>query len=500
MLHTYTDYFTRPNREFTREWNPLLDYFIQPVTTPFASLNYATSISSNGPSFLVANSSLSSRNNMSSTHRHMYSSTRKMFYSEIQGFPVFSLWSAVIDHSRTRKWTWFIDKNTLNFWSPEVLYGRLDSFDWESISTMRYRAIANLTDGRSVYTDLAEDTSNNNYNRTDDSANVGWIYRFERPIDTWWIFSDKRYSDSDDDLVEYSYKKYSRFLISNYTKSLSDPVDVGINTPKIITREGSGFNNYVGNEGSHVYNNKVNEVIQGGVNKTATISYDSNNHLVFQLKPYGNTTYPSNLAEFSQTGVDSVELDTKFGRYRTPLFSPSLLGGTYDSLSREFDGNTGFSYLWVVDLVRDIENQYGGKTIHDIANNTWIPCGESVKLEATTGNPIILSYDQGDTYLQRFDCVRTLPPSGDTNDYWQQVSDGVSIWIESFINLDGRYDSNRYTTDLKNVSFENYGANNPVYSQKDNFFQSNVLNYELLSDTKLRSSFLWSALKYMVNL
>ena len=147
-------------------------------------------------------------------------------------------------------------------------------------------------------------------------------------------------------------------------------MDVGINTPKIITREGSGFNNYVGNEGSHVYNNKVNEVIQGGVSSTVTISYDSNNHLVFQLKPYGNTTDPSNLAEFSQTGVDSVELDTKFGRYRTPLFNPSLLGGTYNSLSREFRGDTGFSYLWVVDLVRDIENQYGGKTIHDISNNT----------------------------------------------------------------------------------------------------------------------------------
>ncbi len=64
--------------------------------------------------------------------------------------------------------------------------------------------------------------------------------------------------------------------------------------------------------------------------------------------------------------------------------------------------------------------------------------------------------------------------------------------MESFINLDGRYDSNRYTTDLKNISFENYGVNNLVYSQKDNFFQSNILNYELLSDTKLRSSFLWS--------
>ena len=505
--YTYTDYFTRPNREFTRDWDNSLDYLIQPVTTPFASLNYMTSLFVNGPNFLVANSSLSSRNNMSSTHRHMYSSTRSTYYSEIKGTPVISLWSSVVDSSQDYKWTWFIDKNTLNFWSPEVLYGRLDSFDWESISTMRYRAVANLTDGRSVYTDLAEDTSNNNYNRTDDSANVGWIYRFERPlwnilpgldlsnfisIPSWQIFSDKRYSVSGEDIVEYSYKKYSRFLTSNYTKSLSSPVDVGINTPKIITREGSGFNNYVGNKGSHVYNNKVNEIIQEGVDSTVTISYDSNNHLVFQLKPYGSTTDPSNLAEFSQTGVDSVELDTKFGRYRTPLFNPSLLGGTYNSLSREFGGDTGFSYLWVVDLVRDIENQYGGKTIHDISNNTWIPCGESVKLEATTGNPLILSYNQGDTYLQRFDCVRTLPPSGDINAYWQQASDGVSIWMESFINLDGRYDSNRYTTDLKNVSFENYGANNPVYSQKDNFFQSNILNYELLSDTKLRSSFLWS--------
>ncbi len=49
---------------------------------------------------------------------------------------------------------------------------------------MRYRAVANLTDGRSVYTDLAEDTSNNNYNLTDDSANVGWIYTFKRPLGT----------------------------------------------------------------------------------------------------------------------------------------------------------------------------------------------------------------------------------------------------------------------------------------------------------------------------
>jgi hypothetical protein len=41
--YTYTDYFTRPNREFTRKWNRPSTYLIQPVTTPFASLNYTTS-------------------------------------------------------------------------------------------------------------------------------------------------------------------------------------------------------------------------------------------------------------------------------------------------------------------------------------------------------------------------------------------------------------------------------------------------------------------------
>ena len=86
---------------------------------------------------------------------------------------------------------------------------------------------------------------------------------------------------------------------------------------------------------------------------------------------------------------------------------------------------------------------------------------------------MILYYTDGDTYIQRFDTLRVFP-----NDLNQipQHTEIISFLCESFINVDGRSDVNRYNTDSALMAPSNYGLMNTVYSQKNNFFNYNILD------------------------
>ena len=64
-----------------------------------------------------------------------------------------------------------------------------------------------------------------------------------------------------------------------------------------------------------------------------------------------------------------------------------------------------------------------------------------------------------------------------------QHTEIVSFICESFVNSDGRCDVNRYNTDSSLMTTGNYGLFNSVYSQKNNYFNYNVLD-PLLFNTK----------------
>ena len=109
----------------------------------------------------------------------------------------------------------------------------------------------------------------------------------------------------------------------------------------------------------------------------------------------------------------------------------------------------------------------------------------------------------GDTYLQRYDLVKSCPitttdDSGNvsisSSDYQTHTS-VVSFLVESTINLDGRYDVNRKNPYVHNVTSDNYNKLNLVYSQANNFFTFRGLDYEEFSTNIFKNSFTWSGTK-----
>lgn len=99
-----------------------------------------------------------------------------------------------------------------------------------------------------------------------------------------------------------------------------------------------------------------------------------------------------------------------------------------------------------------------------ISQYSFIPAGEAVKL---TGNTVTLRGNHGDTYYQRWDCLKTFPYSTDDKN---QYIDITSFFIESRINLDGRYDKQRGLKYNLGVLNTNFNLINKSYTQRNNFF------------------------------
>ena len=129
------------------------------------------------------------------------------------------------------------------------------------------------------------------------------------------------------------------------------------------------------------------------------------------------------------------------------------------------------------------DNMFGGDTDEALRSNSWIPAGPSVSLDS----PIEFKY--GDTYYQRYDCLKTY---AFTDEDENSVVEIASFMCESRTNLDGRYDRNRGQISNLNMSPTNFNLMNPIYSQRDNFFNYRILDKEYYRNNKYPTQVVWS--------
>lgn len=142
--------------------------------------------------------------------------------------------------------------------------------------------------------------------------------------------------------------------------------------------------------------------------------------------------------------------------------------------------------LWIAELYRDLENPYGGTSENAIENNVFIPIGNITKVTESSIST------EGDTYFQRWDCLRTYPES--ENQEINGVVDVVSLMLETHTNLDGRSDVNRGRYDVINNRPNNINVYNSSYNQSNNIFSSRVLDSKFdLKDYP--NSYTWSLSK-----
>lgn len=151
-------------------------------------------------------------------------------------------------------------------------------------------------------------------------------------------------------------------------------------------------------------------------------------------------------------------------------------------------------YLLVGELYQEYDAQhpderYGGITEMDIENCRFITAGPQYTLSDLDG-PIY--GDQGDTYFQRYDCLKTKPYStGSVNN----VIDITSFMVETHINIDGRTDLQRGIDNIASIDTEKFGQLNPVYSQKNNYRIQRDFDEDFYTDA-YRSSITWSLEKH----
>lgn len=197
-------------------------------------------------------------------------------------------------------------------------------------------------------------------------------------------------------------------------------------------------------------------------------------------KDKGFYKYPDGTALYDKHPIgdfDSILEQSKSNVRLTYRSTPHILfagGGRYemnDKLWTQLPGR-GFDIRMLVELRRTVNTNtlFGGTSEEALQANTWIPCGEAVILSAN--GDTTFNYTYGDSYYQRYDIIKSYPY---TREDMNQLTEIMSIPLETYVNVDGRYDRNRGLMDNTNVTPENFNLVNPVYSQIDNFFSYRII-------------------------
>ena len=259
---------------------------------------------------------------------------------------------------------------------------------------------------------------------------------------------------------------------------------------------------------------------------TTRIKYLSSPHIVFQLA--GNSklclphqdwvedpnSEPGNIEYIANQGKRFPKNDNYDQQYvqGDQLFLLPDLCHTYMSPTQ--------SFLPIVELRRPYDStvMFGGQTDYALMQNKWIPAGDPVLLENVLTviqniediraynenledlgeaepiyDPKQIVWKYGDTWYQRYDCLKTRPYSeSDTN----QLVEILSCMLETHVNLDGRWDRNRGLLSNLTINRENFNRLNEAYSQLDNFFTYQILPNEVMNATEFKNQFTWSLEKH----
>lgn len=207
------------------------------------------------------------------------------------------------------------------------------------------------------------------------------------------------------------------------------------------------------------------------------LRYKSTKHAVMAFN-YTSDHRQVVLPKFSSEELEGYWESGK--KYYWEVGKSTVATGVYqESLSAANVGgaNSQYGYLYIGELYRDdVQNRFGGDSEDAFEKNTWLPGGDAVAIPGALGTET-MTVDRGDTYYQRYDCIKTYPFTPDEKN---SIIETVSFMCETHINIDGRYDKNRGNTSKFTLTPKNFNLMNPVYSQQNNFF-----NYQYLNDSRI---------------
>ena len=231
------------------------------------------------------------------------------------------------------------------------------------------------------------------------------------------------------------------------------------------------------------------------------MKYKSSPHAVIALNYGANgkqailPSYSSINAVGSSTSGKNANSPASYSNNRLFWDRHQVINGVYqydvDSEEVKYPSkasDTGF--LWLGELYTTDTPTFGGNNEQAFKNNTWVPAGPSVSLSGSGASTI--AWDWGDTYYQRYDCLKTYPY---TQEDENSVVDILSFMVETRVNIDGRYDTNRGRSSNLYVTKDNFNLINPAYSQEDNFMSYHGGDSDNDTLTKYDNTITWTKTK-----
>lgn len=255
-----------------------------------------------------------------------------------------------------------------------------------------------------------------------------------------------------------------------------------------------------------VYNSTLH--VEPKINSTVRIKFNSTPHAVFDLNGEsrtikkllpifndestfrGSNTYKDNETHEWKNDGDKKPLNaywvTKADMYTND-------GVHYGDISTYFpikyetnilSGSTPDKYLFIGELYSDLkaEELYNGYDYID--KLVWYPISETISINED------VKHAEGDTYYQRWDCLKTYPA---TEEDVNKVVDITSFMVETHRNLDERTDNNRGSYNIMSRP-ENFNQFNPVYDNAPNIFQYTT-DTNNLGTTEYPNQIVWSLTK-----
>lgn len=228
------------------------------------------------------------------------------------------------------------------------------------------------------------------------------------------------------------------------------------------------INGYIGDDGTtYVYPYDYEVVLQ------------KYNAILDPTAGYRNTVV-QNISDYIKNIENIIQID------QSNQSRPKRLTSTYNTTKLSWKEDN--PYLFLGELVKkefDYNAWLGGTSTYALKQLNWNVCSQAVNI----GTKIDKTW--GDTYYQRWDCLKTYPSSEEDKN---SIVDVLSFMVETHINLDGRCDVNRGVNNLLNARPTNFNLLNTAYTQNDNFF-SYKINDEKLDKTTYNNQILWSLTK-----
>ena len=138
-------------------------------------------------------------------------------------------------------------------------------------------------------------------------------------------------------------------------------------------------------------------------------------------------------------------------------------------------------YFLIGEIYYDYDSDLSTDTRYgSVEDNRFVVAGPQYTIEYLSSGNKPMYANQGDTYIQRWDCLKTKPYS--TTDATNNVIDITSVILETHINVDGRTDNRRDIGRIASMDTSKHGSLNPVYSQKNNYFAQRDLDEDFNQD------------------